>query len=127
MTYLDLYLVRRYKICHFHIVVSYLCIGQNLKNQHNLVLYQVQKSKIFVSVATLLRISFPGRPIFMQFVPGELLEEGGECDGDGLGQARRGRHVVGGLEVAGVGQEEHLSPPDEEAGEGTDSVEKNLA
>ena len=53
---LDLYLVRRYKICHFPIVVSYLCIGQNLKNQPNLVLYLVRRSKIFVSVATLLQI-----------------------------------------------------------------------
>ena len=50
---LDLYLVRRYKICHFPIVVSYLCIGQNQKNQPNLVLYLVWRSKIFVSVATL--------------------------------------------------------------------------
>ena len=50
---LDLYLVRRYKICHFPIVVLYLCIGQNLKNQPNLVLYLVRRSKIFVSVATL--------------------------------------------------------------------------
>ena len=50
---LDLYLVRRYKICHFPIVVSYLCIGQNQKNQLNLVLYLVWRSKIFVSVATL--------------------------------------------------------------------------
>ena len=50
---LDLYLVRRYKICHFPIVVSYLCIGQNLKNQPNLVLYLVRRYKIFVSVATL--------------------------------------------------------------------------
>ena len=30
---LDLFLVRRYKICHFPLVVSYLCIGQNQKNQ----------------------------------------------------------------------------------------------
>ena len=51
---LDLYLVQRYKICHFPIVVSYLCIGQSLKNQPNLVLYLVQRSKIFVSVATLV-------------------------------------------------------------------------
>ena len=55
---LDLYLVRRYlgryKICHFPIVVSYLCIGQNQKNQPNLVLYLVRRSKIFVSVTTLL-------------------------------------------------------------------------
>ena len=50
---LDLYLVRRYKICHFPIVVSYLCIAQNQKNQPNLVLYLVQRYKIFVSVATL--------------------------------------------------------------------------
>ena len=50
---LDLYLVRRYKICHFPLVVSYLCIGQNQKNQPNLVLYLVQRSKIFLSVATL--------------------------------------------------------------------------
>ena len=51
---LDLYLVRRYKICHFPIVVSYLCIGQNQKNKPNLVLYLVRRSKIFVSVATLV-------------------------------------------------------------------------
>ena len=50
---LDLYLVRRYKICHFPIVVLYLCIGQNQKNQPNLVLYLVRRSKIFVLVATL--------------------------------------------------------------------------
>jgi len=50
---LDLYLVRRYRICHFPIVVSYLCIGQNQKNQPNLVLYWIRRSKIFVSVATL--------------------------------------------------------------------------
>ena len=50
---LDLYLVRRYKICHFPTVVSYLCIGQNQKNQPNLVPYLVRRSKIFVSVATL--------------------------------------------------------------------------
>ena len=50
---LDLYLVRRYKICQFPIVVSYLCIGQNQKIQPNLVLYLVRRSKIFVSVATL--------------------------------------------------------------------------
>merc|ERR1719264_2044443 len=50
---LDLYLVRRYKICHFPMVVSYLCIGQNQKNQFNLVLYLVHRSKIFVSAATL--------------------------------------------------------------------------
>ena len=47
---LDLYLVRRYKICHFPIMVSYLCIGQNQKNLPNLVLYLVRRSKIFVSV-----------------------------------------------------------------------------
>ena len=29
---LDLYLVRRYKICHFPLVALYLCIGQNQKN-----------------------------------------------------------------------------------------------
>ena len=52
---LDLYLVRRFTICHFPIVVSYLCIGQNQKNQPNLVLYLVRRSKIFVSVATLLK------------------------------------------------------------------------
>ena len=34
-------------------MVFYLCIGQNLKNQPNLVLYLVQRSKIFESVATL--------------------------------------------------------------------------
>ena len=53
---LDLYLVQRYTICHFPIVVSYLCNGQNQKNQKNqpkLVLYLVRRSKIFVSVATL--------------------------------------------------------------------------
>ena len=50
---LDLYLVRRYKICHLPLVVSYLCISQNQKNQPNLVLYRVQRSKIFVSVTTL--------------------------------------------------------------------------
>ena len=37
------------KICHFLIMVSYLCIGQNQKNQP----YLVQRSKRFVSVATL--------------------------------------------------------------------------
>ena len=52
---LDLYLGRRYKICHFPFVVSYLCIGQNQKNQPNLVFYLVRRSKIFVSVTTLLR------------------------------------------------------------------------
>ena len=46
---LDLYLVRRYKICHFPIVVLYLCIGQNLKNQPNVVMHLVRRSKIFVS------------------------------------------------------------------------------
>ena len=51
---LDLYLGRRYKICHFPFVASYLCIGQNQKNQPNLVLYLVPRSKIFVSVTTLL-------------------------------------------------------------------------
>ena len=51
---LDLYLVQRYKICHFPKVVSYLCIGQNLKNHPNLVLHLVQRSKIFASVATLV-------------------------------------------------------------------------
>ena len=51
---LDLYLVRRYKICHFPIVVLWLCIGQNQKNQPNLVLYLVRRSKIFVSVSTLI-------------------------------------------------------------------------
>ena len=50
---LDLYLVRRYKICHFPLVLLYLCIGQNQKNQPNLVLYLVRRSKIFESVATL--------------------------------------------------------------------------
>ena len=50
---LDLYLVRRFKIWHFPIVVSYLCIVQNQKNQCNLVLYLVRRSKIFVLVATL--------------------------------------------------------------------------
>ena len=55
---LDLYLVRRYKICLFPIVVSYLCIGQNQKNQPNLVLYLVRRYKIFVSVATLLFSTF---------------------------------------------------------------------
>ena len=50
---LDLYLVRRYKICPLPLVVSYLCIVQNLKNQPNLVLYLVRRSKIVVSVATL--------------------------------------------------------------------------
>ena len=48
-------LVRRYKICHFPLVVSYLCIGPNLKDQPNLVLYLVRRSKIFVSIATLVR------------------------------------------------------------------------
>ena len=56
---LDLYLVRRYKICHFSLVVSYLCIGQNQKNQPNLVLHLVRRSKIFVSVATLERRNSP--------------------------------------------------------------------
>ena len=51
---LDLYLVRRYKICHFPLVVLYLCIGKNKKNQTSLVLYLVRRSKIFVSVTTLL-------------------------------------------------------------------------
>ena len=51
---LDLYLVWRYNICHFPIDVLYLWIGQNLKNQPNLVLYLVRRSKIFVSVATLV-------------------------------------------------------------------------
>ena len=50
---LDLYLVQRYKICHFPIVLSYLFIGQNQKNQPNLVLHLVRISKIFVLVATL--------------------------------------------------------------------------
>ena len=54
---LDLYLVRRYTICHFTIVLLYLCIGQNQKNQPNMVLYLVRRSKIFVSVATLVTIS----------------------------------------------------------------------
>ena len=51
---LYLNLVRRYKIFHFSIVVSYLClcIGQNPKNQPNLVLYLVRRSKTFVSGAT---------------------------------------------------------------------------
>ena len=52
---LDLYLVRRYKICHFPIVVSYLCFGQNQKNQPNMVLYLARRYKIFESVATLHR------------------------------------------------------------------------
>ena len=42
----------------FPIVLSYLCIGQNLKNQSNLVLYLVRRSKIFVSVATLASSEF---------------------------------------------------------------------
>ena len=41
---LDLYLVRRYTICHFPIVVSYLCICQNQKNEPNLVLYLVRRN-----------------------------------------------------------------------------------
>ena len=43
---LDLHLVRRYKICHFPLVILYLCIGQNQKNQPNLVLYLVRSYKI---------------------------------------------------------------------------------
>ena len=43
---LYLYLFRRYTICHFPIVVSYLCIGQNQKNQPNLDLYLVGRYKI---------------------------------------------------------------------------------
>ena len=43
---LVLYLVRRYKICHFPIVVSYFCIGQSQKNQPNLILYLVRRYKI---------------------------------------------------------------------------------
>ena len=43
---LDLYLVRRYKICHFLIMVLYLCIGQNRKIQPNLVLYLVRTYKM---------------------------------------------------------------------------------
>ena len=43
----------RYKMSHFPIVVPYLCVDQNQKNQPNLVLYLVRRSKIFVSVATL--------------------------------------------------------------------------
>ena len=35
-------------------MVSYLCIGQKQKNQPNLFLYLVRRSKIFVSVATLV-------------------------------------------------------------------------
>ena len=50
---LYLYLVRRYTICFFPIVVMYICIVQNQKNQPNLVLYLVRGSKIFVLVATL--------------------------------------------------------------------------
>ena len=50
---LDLYLVRRYKICHFPLVVWYFCIGQNQKNHPNLVLYLVRRYKIFISVTTL--------------------------------------------------------------------------
>ena len=54
----DLNLVRRYKICHFPIVVSYFCIGQNQKNQPNLALYLVRRYKIFVSVATLVVVLY---------------------------------------------------------------------
>ena len=36
-------------------MVLYLCIGQNQKNQPDLVLYLVWRSKIFVSVATLAK------------------------------------------------------------------------
>ena len=39
---LDWYLFRGYKISHFPIVVSYLCIGKNQENQPNLVLYLYQ-------------------------------------------------------------------------------------
>ena len=39
-------------LLHFPIVVSYLCINQNQKNQPNVVLYLVWRSKIFLSVAT---------------------------------------------------------------------------
>ena len=55
---LNLYLVRRHKICHYPIVVSYLFIGKNQKNQPNLVLYLVRRSKIFVSVAPLASLPF---------------------------------------------------------------------
>ena len=42
------------KFWHFPLVASYLCIVPNQKNQPNLVLYLVRRSKIFVSVTTLL-------------------------------------------------------------------------
>ena len=38
----------------FLLVVLYLCIGQNLTNQPNFVLYLVRRSKMFVSVTTLM-------------------------------------------------------------------------
>ena len=43
-----MYLVQRSKICHFPIVVWYLSIGLNQKNQPNLVLYLVRRAKMFV-------------------------------------------------------------------------------
>ena len=52
------------EIYHFPIVVLYLSIGQNQKNPPNLVLYLVRRSKIFVSVATLLIIN---QECFLQF------------------------------------------------------------
>ena len=42
----DLYLIRKYKICHFPMVGSYLFIGQSLKIQPNLDLYLVRRYKI---------------------------------------------------------------------------------
>ena len=53
---LDLFLVRRYKICHFPIAVSYLCIGQNLKNQTNLVLCLVRRYNIPHSICGIVSL-----------------------------------------------------------------------
>ena len=52
--HLDLYLVRRYTICHFPIGVLYLCICQNQKNQPNLVLYLSQPWQMHVQGSNLL-------------------------------------------------------------------------
>ena len=43
--HLDLYLVRRYKICHISLVLSNLSIGQNQKNRPNLDLYLIGDTK----------------------------------------------------------------------------------
>ena len=77
---LDLYLVRRYKICHFTIVVSYLCICQNQKNQSNLVLYLFGDQKYLYRsqpclAVTSLSVSIMSGPMQSPRAEGEIAAE----------------------------------------------------